>query len=235
MNIPSKVRIGSVDYDVIVSDKTILKNNQQCYGQIDWEHHKIEIDNTLQDEQGLFQTFLHELVHGIVHEFKIDFSADEENVVDRFADGLQQVIRDNLPNTVKVGDITITDGINLERVYEEFSKKMSGELRGVLRETSNSTKDDSMGIDTLEDLTSYPYEEVVEYFKKENKNIFIKELNGENICQGYSELELVYFDGTKKYNCCIQIEKRIKLPICTPIKTVLEIMEISRKNSVEKG
>ena len=81
--------------------------------------------------------------------------------------------------------------------------------------------------------------------KKENKNIFIKELNVESICQGYRELELVYYDGTSKRNICerndnlfadfIPVEKRLKLPICTPIKTVLEIMEISRKNSVEKG
>lgn len=122
MEIPSKVRIGSKDYEVVVSDKAILKGSQQYYGHIDWEHHKIEIDNTLQDEQGIFQTFLHELVHGIVHEFKIDFSTDEEDIVDRFADGLHQVIRDNLPNTVKVGDITITNGINISEVCEEFSK-----------------------------------------------------------------------------------------------------------------
>ena len=99
---------------------------------------------------------------------------------------------------------------------------------------------------TLKDVLNLSsYEEIVEYFKKENKNIFIKELNVESICQGYRELELVYYDGTSKRNICerndylfadfIPVEKRLKLPICTPIKTVLEIMEISRKNSVEKG
>lgn len=127
MEIPSKVRIGSKDYEVVVSDKTILKGSQQCYGHIDWEHHKIEIDNTLQDEQGMFQTFLHELVHGIVHEFKIDFSADGEDIIDRFADGLQQIIRDNLEGikSIKVGDIKI----NYNEMTDKVSEKMSEELR----------------------------------------------------------------------------------------------------------
>lgn len=133
MNIPSKVRIGSIDYDVELTDETLVLNTQQSLGIIDYDNNKIRIANNIQSEQRQEQTFLHELVHGIVHEFKIDFSADEEDVVDRFADGLQQVIKDNLPNTIKVGDITITDGINLEKVYEEFSKKMSETLEDTNR------------------------------------------------------------------------------------------------------
>lgn len=95
MNIPGKVRIGSMDYKVALIEGTILNNTQQCYGHIDFDRHIIEIDKTLRDTQGHEQTFLHELVHGIVKEFKIDFSENEENVVDKLADGLHQVIRDN--------------------------------------------------------------------------------------------------------------------------------------------
>lgn len=231
MEIPSKVRIGSSDYDVILSNNIILKGNRQCYGHIDWEYHKIEIDNTLQDKQGRFKTFLHELVHGIVNEFKINFSADEEDVVDRFADGLQQVIRDNLPNTIKVGDITITNGISTENIAEEFADRM----RTALREVSNSTKDDSMKVDTLEDLIIYSYEEINRYFKKENKNIFIKCIEGTQIGGNYQEAEIVYYDGTsykKNGQFSVPFEKRLRLPICTPIKTVLEIMKISRENYI---
>ncbi|CAI3548413.1 hypothetical protein [Clostridium neonatale] len=130
MEIPSKVRIGSKDYEVKISDDIILKVNRQCYGHIDCEHHKIEIDNTLQDNQGMFQTFLHELVHGIVHEFKINFSADEEDIVDRFADGLHQVIRDNLEEvkSIKIGDVQINYG----EITDKVSEKMNGDLREAL-------------------------------------------------------------------------------------------------------
>lgn len=95
MNIPEKIRIGSMDYKVVITEKTILNNAQQCYGHINFDDHVIEIDKTLRDTQGHEQTFLHELVHGIVKEFKIDFSDNEENVVDKLADGLHQIIRDN--------------------------------------------------------------------------------------------------------------------------------------------
>lgn len=95
MNIPEKIRIGSMDYKVALTEEIILNNAQQCYGHIDFDTHVIEIDKTLRDVQGQQQTFLHELVHGIVREFKINFSDNEEDIVDKLADGLHQVIKDN--------------------------------------------------------------------------------------------------------------------------------------------
>lgn len=229
MNIPSKVRVGSVDYDVIVSDSIILKNNQQCYGHIDWEHHKIEIDNTLQDEQGLSKTFLHELVHGIVHEFKIDFSADEEDIVDKLADGLHQVIRDNLPNdcvtSAKVGDVQL----NYSEVTENAIKRIGEELEKTLKHEKENRL-----IFTLKDVFKLgSFEKIRSYFKKENENIFIKELEVvEEVCN-YQETEILYYDGTsyeKTGQLSVPIEKSLKLPICTPIEIVLQIMKISKEN-----
>ncbi len=96
MNIPSKVRIGSMNYNVLLTDKTILKGNQQCYGRIDLEQHKIEIDKTLQDIQGQEKTFLHELIHGIIHERNLDLqNTDEESLTDELATGLHQIVLDN--------------------------------------------------------------------------------------------------------------------------------------------
>lgn len=96
MNIPELVRIGSMDYTVILSEKIILKESKQCYGHINFENHLIKIDKTLQDPQGQEQTFLHELVHGIIKERNLDlFNSDEETIVDELASGLHQVIRDN--------------------------------------------------------------------------------------------------------------------------------------------
>lgn len=96
MNIPKIVRIGSVTYDVIVSGETLVLNCHECKGLIDYEFHKIKVNNSVQDKQGQEQTFLHELVHGIVRERSLDLkNSDEETIVDEIALGLHQVIKDN--------------------------------------------------------------------------------------------------------------------------------------------
>ncbi len=96
MNIPKLVRIGSMDYKVKLVDSIILKGNTQCYGHIDFDSHIIEIDKSLQDQQGLEHTFLHEVVHGIVNERNLDIkNTDEEDITDEIALGLHQIIRDN--------------------------------------------------------------------------------------------------------------------------------------------
>lgn len=109
MEIPDKVRIGSVDYDVIIEDKTIVLDSSQCKGKIDYEFHKINIDSSIQDKQEQEKTFLHELVHGIARERSLDLEkADEETIIDEISIGLHQVIRDNpeiFLNYIKVGAI----------------------------------------------------------------------------------------------------------------------------------
>ncbi|WP_195430935.1 hypothetical protein [Clostridium sp. D46t1_190503_E9] len=96
MNIPKKIRIGSSDYLVIISNETLVVDRYECKGMIDYEFHKIKINDLVQDGQGQEQTFLHELVHGIIKERSLDLNnSDEETVVDEIALGLHQVIRDN--------------------------------------------------------------------------------------------------------------------------------------------
>ncbi|MCR1821283.1 hypothetical protein [Terrisporobacter muris] len=95
MKIPSKVRVGSIDYTINSKDERQILNARQCYGVIDYEYHTIELDSGIQDIQGLERTFLHELVHAIVKEHKINLEGDSEEVTDNLAFGLHQVIRDN--------------------------------------------------------------------------------------------------------------------------------------------
>lgn len=121
MEIPSKVRIGSVDYEIVIEDKTIVLDAVQCKGQIDYDYHKINIDSSIQDKQGQEQTFLHELIHGIVRERSLDLEkVDEENIVDGLAVGLHQIIRDN-------------PQIFIKRVIEseEVGKRMSEALNNI--------------------------------------------------------------------------------------------------------
>lgn len=96
MNIPEKVRIGSCDYDIKLTYETIVLNTRECKGMIDYEFHEIKVNNTVQDKQGQEQTFLHELIHGIIRERNLDLqNVDEETITDEIAVGLHQVIRDN--------------------------------------------------------------------------------------------------------------------------------------------
>ena len=94
MNIPQKVRIGSVDYDVQLTEENLVCKNQESYGWIDYNYHLIKINEALQDKQGLEQTFLHEMLHGIIRERNLNVE-NEELIVEEIALGLHQVIRDN--------------------------------------------------------------------------------------------------------------------------------------------
>lgn len=96
MNVPEKVRIGSVDYDIVLTDENLVCNGHESYGWIDYNYHLIKINKNIQDNQGQEKTFLHELIHGIVRERSLDVeNSDEEVIVDEIAAGLHQIIRDN--------------------------------------------------------------------------------------------------------------------------------------------
>lgn len=96
MDIPNKIRIGSVDYEVVLTDENLVCNGQESYGWIDYNYHLIKINKNIQDKQGQEKTFLHELIHGIVRERNLDIvNSNEEVIVDEIAVGLHQVIRDN--------------------------------------------------------------------------------------------------------------------------------------------
>lgn len=96
MYIPSQVRIGSVKYDVIVSSDILTLNGRECKGLIDYEFHTININNSIQDRQGVELTLLHELVHGIIKERSLSLEgSDEESIVEEISRGLHQVIKDN--------------------------------------------------------------------------------------------------------------------------------------------
>lgn len=96
MKIPEVVRVGSADYQVCKTNEVILQNNTECYGDINYDHHKIRLNTENQDKQTLEISFLHELGHAIIHERQLDIESKlEEKIVEAFAYGLHQIIRDN--------------------------------------------------------------------------------------------------------------------------------------------
>ena len=114
MIIPEVVRVGSVFYEVKTQDTPIVMNGVQCLGYCDYFNHIIMLDESMQDEQTMEQTFCHELVHAMMFERKINLeawgltNAQMEHVVDSLGISLHQILMDN-------PDITLT--------AEEFDKK----------------------------------------------------------------------------------------------------------------
>lgn len=101
MVIPEEVRVGSVYYKVELVDTPIMMNDRQCLGLCDKDIHTIQLDPALQDDQGLMQTFYHELAHAMMFERGIDLQAmglsydDFEKVIDGMGMMMHQVLLDN--------------------------------------------------------------------------------------------------------------------------------------------
>ena len=95
MNIPGVIRIGSCYYDVEFTNDTLTVDGREVMGVIEYYNHVIRIKMGMGDVQQQEQTFLHELVHGIIRDGGIELGDQEEIIVDKIAKGLHQVILDN--------------------------------------------------------------------------------------------------------------------------------------------
>ena len=101
MIIPEVVRVGSVFYEVKTQATPIVMNGVQCLGYCDYYSHTIMLDESMQDEQTMEQTFCHELVHAMMFERKLNLeamglsTAQMEEVVDNLGMALHQVLLDN--------------------------------------------------------------------------------------------------------------------------------------------
>lgn len=95
MNIPDKVKIGGIIYDVEKVPTTLILNNQACGGIIDTENCKITLNDTL-GNGAIEQTFLHEIIHGICRDRKLENLFSDEETTDSLSRGLHAFIKDNL-------------------------------------------------------------------------------------------------------------------------------------------
>lgn len=94
ITIPERVRVGCSLYAVSIIDGNLVLNGNACYGTIDYNQHTIEISKAAGDEQCQKVAFVHEVLHGIFRDRDIKVE-DEEDVVERLAKGLLQLIQDN--------------------------------------------------------------------------------------------------------------------------------------------
>lgn len=94
MNIPTKVRINGIDY-AVYSEKVIVCDGKELYGQIRYNEAVIGLSMTAcASKQMMELTLLHEILHGIHQTSGMELENDEA-VVEMFARGIYQVIKDN--------------------------------------------------------------------------------------------------------------------------------------------
>lgn len=125
MNIPNTVRIGSVDYAVELSEKPIVLDYKQCNGLIDFSQSKIVLDSKTLEQQQLEITFLHEVVHGMLHDRNLE-EQDNEQLVEALAYALHQLIRDNQDMFIFDDDI---------KDIQKQAKKVAQELNNYFKNT----------------------------------------------------------------------------------------------------
>lgn len=93
MTIPDKVKIGGIMFDVVFQDE-ISEREKEIDGRIIYDKQIIRIKSGMAKEY-TESVFLHEVLHGIVIQFQIDFGDNEERNIERLAYAIYQVLKDN--------------------------------------------------------------------------------------------------------------------------------------------
>lgn len=94
--IPSKVKIGGIEYSVEEKEVVIINGNSNYSGKIDYHQATIEI---LKDypEQRKEETLIHEILHGVFYESGCELEDEkEEEIVSKASRVLYQVLKDNI-------------------------------------------------------------------------------------------------------------------------------------------
>lgn len=93
MKIPESVRIGGVDYKIVIKEN-LHDGNNVAYGLINYDESIIYL-NPREDHQAMCITLLHEIVHGIRRHACANFGGKEEKICDVISAGIYQVLQDN--------------------------------------------------------------------------------------------------------------------------------------------
>lgn len=96
MKIPSKVRIGGVDYS-IQYEPNVRTGTTLLYGKIEFGECVITLSDTDgKSHQHQCITFWHEVLHGIAEHANLVLpEGDEDRIIDTLAKGIYQVLQDN--------------------------------------------------------------------------------------------------------------------------------------------
>ena len=92
MNIPGEVKIGGITYVVSLVDE--VEEEREHDGRINYVRQTIKIKSGLAKDY-TEQVFLHEVLHGVMDHCGIDLGDNNENITERLANTLYQVLKDN--------------------------------------------------------------------------------------------------------------------------------------------
>lgn len=93
MKLPETIRIGGVDYSVVITDSLNDGMKVLC-GQVDYQKSTIRIHSS-DEHQFQCVTVLHEVLHAIAQQRGFELGKNEEKIIDGFAYGIYQVLQDN--------------------------------------------------------------------------------------------------------------------------------------------
>lgn len=105
--IPRTISTGTYTYNIVFS-KAVKLNGEECRGLIDYWSQIIELSNKY-SRQTQEQTFWHELVRAIEHQYNLDLG---EDTVDAIATGLYGIMQNN----------GILPGQDIERIKGDVSE-----------------------------------------------------------------------------------------------------------------
>lgn len=133
MEIPSKVKIGGIEYTVKRNSRP-CKNDINVDGEIIYDMGTIELregSGECKDYQDM--VFIHEVMHGIFDHMCIE---QNEELISKISKGLHQVIKDNPyifnehRNYIEHENSIISDEFT-NKVVEEVGKKLSESLKNM--------------------------------------------------------------------------------------------------------
>ena len=99
---PEKILIDAVNYQVMLTDETLIVDGLECGAEVDYNAATIKFSNRA-DKIGSgakAKVLMHEIVHAILHERGLFEESENEELVEEFAKGFVNLIRQN-PNLIE--------------------------------------------------------------------------------------------------------------------------------------
>lgn len=93
MKLPKSVRIGGVEFDVIVEPR-LNDGERMLAGQIRHMDCQILVNEESSHEYQCLSLW-HEIMHGIEAQAQLDLGEKQEQIIEAFARGVYQVLQDN--------------------------------------------------------------------------------------------------------------------------------------------
>lgn len=96
MKLPNEVKIMGLTYKV--QEVNVVDKNEPLWGQIDYQNQVIKIDAEMSDERKC-QTFMHELLHGVLTELGYRQLNEDENAVQSISAALYHALSGQLTSS----------------------------------------------------------------------------------------------------------------------------------------